>query len=567
MRASRLRWVSLTLSLLPLAAAIFVVPGLCAQTANRVTQDVDATKVRAQPNHHPLWANPSNAAGLVPPDLMLDSMTVVLSRSPEQQQSLESFLAEQQNPTSPNYHHWLTPTEMGERFGLSEHDIHSVTGWLQSEGLHVNWVSPGRALIGFNGTAADVGRAFQTEMHYYAVNGKQRISVSSDPMIPAALSPAIKAVRGLYTVEERPLHHIASPQAISPSYTSIPGAAYYLGPADFATIYDLPTNLTGAGITIGIVGRARTDFTDYDNFRTLTGATFKNPTEVIPTAFGGVDPGPACAAMPCADSVLDQQEATLDVFRAGSVAPSANLLLVVDTSASGDIDVDAEYLVDTVPPPAQVMSISFGLCESEAGEAAVAFWESLFESAAGEGISVFVSSADSGASGCDAAFTFPPADPVPNSPNFICSSSYATCVGGTEFNDASDYSLYWSSTNTSNLSSALSYIPEGGWNEPINPLTQTQVAASGGGVSAFIATPSWQTGTGVPAARAGRYSPDIAFSSSCHDGYLGCMAADGFICSSAAWFGVFCGTSAAAPSMAGIAALLDQNLGERDKAT
>jgi subtilase family serine protease len=73
---------------------------------------------------------------------------------------------------------------MGERFGLSKQDIDTVSGWLQSQGLHVNWVSPSRIFIGFNGTAADVGRAFQTQVNYYRVNGVQRFSVSSPPMIP-----------------------------------------------------------------------------------------------------------------------------------------------------------------------------------------------------------------------------------------------------------------------------------------------------------------------------------------------------------------------------------------------
>src|ERR1019366_6007503 len=85
--------------------------------------------------------------------------------------------------------------------------------------------------------------------------------------------------------------------------------------------------------------------------------------------------------------------------------------------------------------------------------------------------------------------------------------------------------LYWAAGNNgSNNGSALSYIPEGAWNEPLNSSNQPQVAASGGGVSAFIPTPSWQTGTGVPGTQ-GRYTPDIAFSTSLHDGYFGCMAA------------------------------------------
>ena len=60
---------------------------------------------------------------------------------------------------------------MGELFGLSQQDIEKVSSWLQSQGLHVNWVSPGRTFIGFNGTAADVGNAFHTQVNYYKVNG------------------------------------------------------------------------------------------------------------------------------------------------------------------------------------------------------------------------------------------------------------------------------------------------------------------------------------------------------------------------------------------------------------
>jgi hypothetical protein len=160
------------------------------------------------------------------------------------------------------------------------------------------------------------------------------------------------------------------------------------------------------------------------------------------------------------------------------------------------------------------MSISFGTCESSAGPVGVAYWDSVFKQAAAEGISSFVSSGDSGASGCDDDFTTPPTSPKPNSPNYICSSSYATCVGGTEFNDAANPSLYWNASDDSFLVSARGYIPEGGWNEPLSSTSTAQVAASGGGVSTVIPTPSWQTGAGMPAARSGRYTPDVAFSAS-----------------------------------------------------
>jgi subtilase family serine protease len=511
-------------------------------------------------HHRPAWATSANDRGPVASDLKLEQMTLVLARSSAQQAALTQLLADQQNPASPSYHHWLTPEEMGQRFGLSDQDIAAITAWLQSQGLHVNWVAPSRIFLGFGGAAADVNRAFQTELHTYTVNGESRYSIASDPAVPAALAPAIKAIRGLSTPGEKPQHHASALQSPSPLLTGS-GGAHYIAPADFATLYHVPAAYTGAGVTIGIVGWSRVDLADLDNFRSLTGTAFPNPSEVVPTAFGGVDPGnPYTTTQTCSTCTDAQGEATLDVQRAGSIAPAASLLLVVSSSSGTNdgIGADAQYLVNSSPAPAQVMNISFGDCESSAGKSNVDYWDALFQSAAAEGISVFVSSGDSGAAGCDTAFKAPPSSSAPNSPNSICSSSYATCVGGTEFNEASG--TYWNASNGSNLSSVLSYIPEGGWNES----STINLSSSGGGVSSYIATPSWQVGTGVPSARAGRYTPDVAFSASAHDAYFACMAAAGGSCvvsNGSFSFGAFEGTSATAPAMAGVAALLDQKLG------
>jgi len=553
--------------MLPLRAvlAVLLLNAVHAQTINQVRQAVDTARVRPLPNHLPQWANASNDAGAVPADQTLSQMTVVLSRPAERQRAFESFLAEQQNPASPEYHHWLTASEAGERFGVSSKDLASVTQWLESQGLQVDWVSPSRIFVGFSGRAADVGRAFQTDVHTYTVNGAKRVSVRSDPMIPEALIPAIRAIRGLYTIEEHPLHSVASIDSISPLQTTSSGS-HFIAPADFATIYNVPSGVSGAGQSIGILSQSRSNFADFDNFRMRTGSTFANPTEIVPTAFGAVDPGPAYTAPPGSGiSTIEQSEANLDVTRAGSVAPSANLLLVIASASSGGIADSAQYLVQSSPVPAQVMSISYGECETAGGTSAVVFWDALFQQAAAEGISIFVSSGDSGASGCDASFQRPPLSPLANSPNYICSSSYATCVGGTQFNDTSNPIAYWSSTNGAGLGSALGYIPEGAWNEPLGGNSVPQPASSGGGVSLYIPTPNWQTGSGVPAERSGRYMPDISFSSSNHNGYFACQAASKASCVAAAdgsyRFISFGGTSASAPSMAGVAALLNQAKG------
>jgi len=538
---------------------------LFAGAAFASAQDTRATReFRELADHVPSWARPENSIGAVPPDQKLTGLTIVLARSAAKQAAFDKFLAEQQDSASPNYQKWLTPREVGERYGVADSELQALTDWLKSQNLHVDWVAPGKNFVGISGTAGDVGLAFQTDINYYDAGASPKISVASAPLVPTELAPMVQAIRGLYSIEDRPLSHVQPVHSARPAM-SVDGFNF-VTPADFNTIYDVPSSVTGKGYTIGIVGRSRTDFADFSAFRKLTKTTFPNPTEVVPTKFGGVDPGPAYTAPPTDGADIgDQVEATLDVFRAGSVANGAKLLLVVTTSAGGDIGADAEYLVQTEPLPAQVMNLSFGLCESEAGSAGVKYWDSIFAQAQAEGISVFVASGDSGASGCDAYFSTPPSSPAPNSPNYICSSSHATCVGGTEFNDI-DQSKYWSSSNKSNLGSALSYIPEGGWNEPLNG-GETQAAASGGGVSKFIKTPSWQTGKGVPSARSGRYMPDLAFTAAGHDGYFGCLAAGGSSCvpnsSGEYYFSYFYGTSAAAPGMAGITVLLDQKLGNK----
>jgi subtilase family serine protease len=552
-----------------LATILLIVTIICAclqasaQVSNRIDARFDTAQVQVLRDHHPQWAIPANSTGPASSDLVL---TLVLARSSEQQAAFDKLVVDQQNPKSPEFHHWLTPAEVGERFGLSDSDIATITGWLQSQGLHANWVSPSRIFIGFGGRADVVGHAFHTEVRNYRVNGVDRFSVTSDPMIPSGLAPVIRSIQGLYTIEEHPTSRMIPARMASPTATTSNGA-HFITPEDFQKIYDGAVSYTGSGETIGIVGRSRTYFEDILAFDSVTNTPPNIPIEVIPTAFGGVDPGPPLTAPPTSGAIFgDQGEATLDVIRSGSTAPNANILLVVATAASGGIGVDAQYLVETFPVPAQVMSISFGYCESAAGPSGVSFWDTLFEQAAAEGISVFVSSGDSGAAGCDADFSTPPVQPAAISINYICSSSYATCVGGTEFNDFTNPATYWNSANDIHLSSAYGYIPEGGWNEPTSSGGASEVASSGGGVSSYIATPAWQNGTGVPAARTGRYSPDVSFSSSCHDAYLACFAAGGGGCTeqagSSSWsFVGFCGTSAAAPTMAGIAALLDQKIG------
>jgi hypothetical protein len=111
------------------------------------------------------------------------------------------------------------------------------------------------------------------------------------------------------------------------------------------------------------------------------------------------------------------------------------------------------------------------------------------------------------------------------------------------------------------------YIPEKPWNDPPG----TKLSTGGGGASTIFAKPSWQAGTGVP--NDGRRDvPDIALNASLHDGYLFCSedGTNGIVASCGNGFGISAtdttltlvgGTSAGAPTFAGILALMNQATG------
>src|SRR5208282_4918667 len=151
------------------------------QTAPAITAAIDENALITLAGNTRPEATAPNDRGAVADDVAMEHMLLQLRRAPEQEQALEKYLDELEDPKSPNYHHWLTAQEFGQRYGLADQDLAQITGWLKSHGFSVNAVYPNRVVIDFSGTAGEVREAFHTEIHHLEVNGAAHIANMSDP--------------------------------------------------------------------------------------------------------------------------------------------------------------------------------------------------------------------------------------------------------------------------------------------------------------------------------------------------------------------------------------------------
>jgi hypothetical protein len=553
----------------------------------RIIQPIDdALRTKLPGNIHPL-ARREFDQGEAPADLPLSRMLMILKRSPQQEAALQRLLEDQQDIHSNAYHQWLTPQQFGERFGPAAADIDAVTQWLTSNGFQVSQISSSRLFIEFSGNAAQIKYAFGTPIHSFAVNGEQHWANVSVPTIPTALATAVAGIDSLHNFQKQAQHislgtySAASRKLVSPSpaLTMLGGAddEYPLVPYDFAAIYDIlplwnatPIAINGTGQTIAIVGRSDINPADAPSFWStygLDGVHAPEPTLVI--TYNGPNPG----------KNADETEADIDTQWSGAVAPGATIDFVTSqsTSTTDGVDLSALYIVDNNLAP--VMSESYGECETSLGASGIQFYGSLWEQAAAQGISVFVSAGDSGAAGCDN-----PGGPAQYGlqVNGIASTPYNAAVGGTDFNQYQNWSTYWNSTNAPNTwQSAIGYIPETTWNDSCTNgilallyggstnaeancnnsafSSMLDSTGGGGGQSTSWLKPVWQTGTPKDNARD---LPDVSLFAGngfVNSYYFFCQS-DGYALGMCDDQGVG-GTSVSSPQFAGIMALINQKTG------
>lgn len=570
---------------------------VCPHARTMVTQSInEGSLVTLRGNTRP-EASPANDRGPVSKTFQIDHMFLQLKRPLEQQEQLEKFIAELHDPASPNFHKWLTSKQFGQQFGLAQEDLSMVTGWLQSHGMTVNSVYP-NLVVDFSGTATQVSEALHTTIHHLAVGGKQHFGNMTDPQIPLALQPLVTGVVSLHDFMPRPLSHP------TPAYT-ISSSSQALVPADIATVYNLnaafSAGFSGQGQTIVLLENANLYSTgDWLVFRKVFGMARQYPSGSLTTVHPGAN---------CLDPGLsgDIAEATLDAEWATAAAPNATIQVAscLDTSTFGGFIALQNILSSNSTPPA-IISIGFGEPESQLGAAKNAFINGLYQMAAVEGVSVFVSAGDSGGAFIDRNQS--------NATHGISVNGYSSTpnnvsVGGTDFADSyfGTNAKYWNSANSPTFGSARSYIPEIPWNDSCaGQLLSTSsgfsapygvggycnnggpisIVGGGGGPSTCAtglpgpsgasgntcrgyAKPAWQSILGNPNDGV-RDIPDLSlFASNGVWGhyYVVCLsdpAQGGAPCVGPpnTWAG-FGGTSFSAPVMAGIQALVNQKTGSR----
>ncbi|MGC2193556.1 MAG: S53 family peptidase [Terriglobales bacterium] len=515
------------------------------QASNRITQAIDDRETRQlRGNLHPLLQHAADQ-GRMDGGVQLEGVSLVFKRTAAQEAAVEKLLADQQNPSSPSYHKWLTPEQYADRFGLSQADLDKVVAWLQAEGFTVNRVARGRTQVWFTGSVTQIEAAFRTEMHRYRVKGETHFANGVELAVPAALS---RVVLGFHNLDDfRPRARVKS--------RTVPGNGLtahfhgsdgnnYLAPDDFATIYNLQplysNGIDGNGQTLAVVGQSAISTSDLDAFRTAFGLpsrTSSNFQQVLVPNSG-------------TSTIVtgDQDESSLDLEWSAGIAKGATQIFVyVGNNSNFNVFDSITYAVDNNVAP--IISISYGNCEAVFTNANLTTFQQLAQQGNLQGQTIAAASGDFGPADCDTSDGLPAQGGIAiDVPGAI---PEVTSVGGTTFSgDVSNPATYWNATSNANGGSAIKYIPETTWNDTL--LIQ-RLRATGGGASTFFSKPTWQVAPGVPA-DGKRDVPDIALAASPeHDGYLFCSAGN---CSGG--FGVAGGTSFGSPTFTGIVALLNE---------
>jgi MYXO-CTERM domain-containing protein len=512
---------------------------------------------------HPL-ARPDLELGRLDPNKRIENLSLVFKLSPEQNADRDALLAAIIQAGSPRYHQWLTPEDYASRFGAKASDIDRSVSWLKSQGLDVHDDTPSRlgARVTFSGTVASLEAAFQTQMNRYRVRGETHYAMSPAPSVPTSLADVVLAIHNTHDFYPRPSkpRHKVIPAALCPSGGLCSGDG--IAPPDWATIYDVNslyntgiagTKITGAGVTIAVVGITEISQTDLTAFRTRYSlATNPITMTLVPnTGTAQADNGAGL-------------EAVLDTEWSGGIAPAASINYVYTGANDGDVDDATYYAIEQ--NFGGVLSESWAGCEEGFTPSDADVLMTFGSAASLLGITYVAASGDDGAAACQGEGGL--------YVNMPASFPGVTAVGGTGF--AIPGGLTFNASGN-----ATGYGTEAVWNEFHDAYTANGVAAGGGGISSVFTRPTYQgsipTCTSVGTLPTGvtpssmREIPDVSLTAASGQSQYGYFIECTFDshtddCTATGTDPIVIeigGTSASTPSFAGVMALANQATGGR----
>lgn len=402
------------------------------------------------------------------------------------------------------------------QFGADPAVIKRVEAFATSYDLSLVEQSAARRSVLLRGTVAQMERAFGVSLsNFRAADGTEFRGRTGSINVPAELVDVVEGVFGLDNRPQARAHfQVYNPEdgRIAPR---VGGASFT--PPQLANLYNFPTGVTGKGQSIAIIelggGFRKADITTY-----FAGLRLKPPTVIAVSVDGGLNsPGNADGA---------DGEVMLDIEVAGAVAPGATVVVYfAPNTDQGFLDAITTAIHDTKYKPS-VISISWGSAEKNWTAQALTSFNQAFQAAAALGITVCAAAGDTGSD-----------DGVGDGNahvDFPASSPFVLACGGTKL-----------STSGNTISGEVV------WHE-------SKTSATGGGISDVFELPDYQQTSHVPPSvndkmRIGRGVPDVAAVADPSTGYA--VRVDGRDM-------VIGGTSAVAPLMAGLIALINQQRGK-----
>ncbi len=452
----------------------------------------------------------NGTAPLIGPAAESQSMSFDVVLALHHEPELLHFLNDIYDPFSPDYGHYLTPSQFTKRFGPSQEELDAVVQFAKANGLTVTGGSLDSRDIQMTGTVGNVESAFHLQINRYWHPTEDRIFFAPDREPTVNLPFQLWHITGLdnYSIP-RPMLSKGSSNAAAGSSSATTGSgpdASFLG-SDMRAAYYGSDTLTGSGQSIGLLEYAGTDLEDLTTYYQNIGQT----EPYTPTLVSVDDYGTSCV-YDAAGDYCDDTEQTLDMTQAMGMAPGSAMLYMF---VCGDVIGNSGTFSDTACLSAMANASPLPLNLSSSwtwSPPDPSIDDPYFEQMAVDGQSFFQAAGDDGAYSGIALW---PAN-----------SAHVIAVGGTDLSTES---------------------AGGPWT------SETAWADGGGGYGTNVDIPSWQVDAVAACASCNqtyRNVPDVAANAN----YTFYVCADQTTCTENYWGG----TSFAAPMWAGYLALANQ---------